>query len=146
MAPTRADRIAEAAVELANRVPPGIRQLGVRGPGRHLAAAVIFKGMEAQFDAKRAQGLDCVVLWEIGELDGDRFDRWHLRISDGRCRARRGGVESPTATLRLTHPDLLDLATGKTQGPQLYLTGKIKITGETMLAQRLTTLFRVPGR
>lgn len=145
-AATPADRLAEAAVGLANRVPAGIRRLGVAGPGRHLAAAVIFKGMETQFDPARAGEMNCTVLWEIGDVEGDRFDCWHLRIADGRCRARRGRVEDPTATLRLAHADLLDLATGKVQGPQLYFTGKIKITGEVMLAQRLTTLFRVPGR
>lgn len=135
-----------AAVGLVNRVPDGVRRLGVTGPARHLTTAVIFKGMESQLDRTRAAGLECTVLWEIGEIEGTSFDRWHLVIGDGRCRAIRGGAEDPTAILRLSAADLLDLATGKAQGPQLYLTGRIRITGEVMLAQRLTTLFRVPGR
>jgi putative sterol carrier protein len=37
------------------------------------------------------------------------------------------------------------LMAGKAQGPQLYMTGKLKIQGDLMLAQRMTTFFAPPG-
>ena len=38
----------------------------------------------------------------------------------------------------------LNLAAGKANGPSLFMTGKLKLEGDLMLAQRMTSFFRIP--
>jgi putative sterol carrier protein len=115
----------------------------MRGPVGRLLTAQIFRGMAREFQPEKAKGLDAVMLWEVG-ADGERVERWQLTIRDQRCRAGRPTGEDPALTLRLDRATLLELATGLANPPQLFITGRLKISGDLMLAQRLTTLFRIP--
>ena len=46
---------------------------------------------------------------------------------------------------RVEIPTLLELAIGNLNGPQAYLSGRLRMKGDVMLAQRLTTLIAVPN-
>ena len=54
-------------------------------------------------------------------------------------------ADSPKVTLTTYVVSFGKLMAGKAQGPQLYMTGKLKIQGDLMLAQRATTFFRPAG-
>ena len=40
--------------------------------------------------------------------------------------------------------NFLKLASNRASGPTLFMTGKLKLEGDLMLAQRLTSFFRIP--
>ena len=127
----------------ANRIrslSPRAREILMRGPwGRGIAAA-IFAAMPRRLKPAGATGLDLVVRWLVGD-DKPRY----LVLREGRATVRRQAERDHDLTLALDRVTLLDLATGAANGPQLFMTGRVKITGDLMLAQRLTSLFAVPG-
>ncbi len=126
-------------------LPAPVRGFLTTSPTRHLVAAQIFRAMESQFSAEAAHGLNTVVAWKLRQAEGaERV--WYLTIGAGRCKAsRRPPEDPPTLTLTMDHRTLLDLATGAENGPKLLMAGRLGIDGDLLLAQRLTTLFRIPG-
>lgn len=122
---------------------PELRSLALRGPQRPLVLAQIFRAMGRQFDAKQANGVEAVVQWEIARASGGA-DRWQVVIANGRCRASRRSNRQPTITIAVDGPTFLELVTGMQGGPSLFMSGKLKVTGDLMFAARLPTMFRVP--
>ena len=112
----------------------------MRGPWGRVIAAGILRAMPGRLRTASAAGLDLVVRWNV-EDQAARF----LLIRDGRARVAREAARDPDLTVALDRVTLLDLAIGAANGPQLFMTGKVRITGDLMLAQRLTALFAVPG-
>jgi 3-hydroxyacyl-CoA dehydrogenase/3a,7a,12a-trihydroxy-5b-cholest-24-enoyl-CoA hydratase len=140
-------KVAEAFVSWTRRASPKLRERAMTGPARGLITAQIFAGMARAFDSERGADLDAVVRWEIGH-DGERPEVWDLVIERGKAHAARIGqaeTAEPRTTIGLDRPTLLELATGILNAPQAYLSGRVRMTGDVMLAQRLTTLLAVPG-
>jgi putative sterol carrier protein len=134
---------ARATDALATRVresSPRTRELIMRGPLGRAVTAAIFRAMPQRLRPASATGLDLVVRWNV---EGEPLR--HLVIKDGRARVQREADREPDLTVALDRATLLDLATGAANGPQLFMTGRLRITGDLMLAQRLTALFTVPA-
>ncbi len=112
----------------------------MRGPWGRVIAAGILRAMPGRLRTASATGLDLLVRWQVGEDPGR-----YLSVSDGRARLSGAADRDPDLTLTLDRVTLLDLAVGAANGPQLFMTGRVRITGDLMLAQRLTALFAVPG-
>ena len=134
--PTVVDSLARAYA----RTPAGMRGLALRGPHRAVVLAQIFRAMDSQLDREKAKDIDAVVHWQVGRAP----DRWQLVIADGRCRASRRLDRDPTLTIALDDAQFLQLVTGMAGGPALWTSGKLKLTGDLMLAARMSDLFRVP--
>ena len=64
-----------------------------------------------------------------------------LRVADGRCEVDRGHADSPRVTIRTGVADFLRLVTGKANGMQLYMTGKLKVAGDLFFAQTYQAWF-----
>ena len=47
-------------------------------------------------------------------------------------------------TIKVDPVDFLKLAANQATGPTLFMTGKLKLEGDLMLASRLTSFFRIP--
>ncbi|KVE37365.1 SCP2 sterol-binding domain-containing protein [Burkholderia sp. TSV86] len=65
----------------------------------------------------------------------------YLRIRDGQCSAVEGRADDADLTLRLSDDDLVDLLNGKLDGTMAVMSGKLKLSGDVMLAQQIETLF-----
>lgn len=135
--------IAESFARTVARWPPERRARAMRGWRGRILIDQIFRGMERQFDPERAGDAKAVVHWEIAR-EGEGADRRQLVIADGRCRAGRRLDREPTMTIKLDAVQLLELAAGVAAGPELFLTGRLRIEGDLMLAARLATFFRIP--
>ena len=66
-------------------------------------------------------------------------------FADGACRAGDSPEREPKVTIKVGGVNFLKLAAGKTSGPVLFMTGKLKLEGDVMLASRLTSFFRIPS-
>ena len=99
----------------------------------------VFSGLQERFQPDRASGVDAQVQWLVS-AGGDEHP-YVITIKDGTCAAERGRAESPRVTLATDAVSFAKLMGGKAPGPQLYMTGKLKIQGDLMLAQRMTTFF-----
>lgn len=106
----------------------------------------IFTGMADHFDPNSAEGVTAVVDWCItGREDGGQ-DRWQVVVRDKQCAIAKDGSETPTITMELDCLDFVKLAASKIAGPELFMSGRMKIQGDMMLAARLQGLFNPPPR
>ena len=102
----------------------------------------VFNGMSESFNSDKAAGQQAVVQYEITAPDGSH--EYAMRIADGRCQIDRGQAESPRVTLRIGLGDFLRLITGAANGMQLFMTGKLKVSGDLFFAQTYQSWFDRP--
>jgi putative sterol carrier protein len=102
----------------------------------------VFAGMVDSFNPAKAAGQEATVQYEISAPDGTH--EWAMRIADGRCEVAPGRAESPRVTIRIGLADFLRLITGKANGMQLFMTGKLKVSGDLFFAQTYQGWFDRP--
>lgn len=112
----------------------------IRTAGTEATLARIFDGMQERFKPESATNVEGEIQWQISD-DGAEHP-YVIQIANGRCETRPGTAESPRVTLSTDVASFAKLMTGKAQGPALYMGGKLKLQGDMMLAQRLTTFFQ----
>ena len=134
------DKIAEWLAALVRSSSPRLRALLMRGPWGRAIAGAILAAMPRRLRPAGATGLDLLVRWDV-EGGPQRF----LLVRDGAASVGKEAERDPDLTLSLDRVALLELATGAANGPQLFMTGRVRIAGDLMVGQRLTALFAVPG-
>ena len=102
----------------------------------------VFNGMSESFNPEKAAGQQAAVQYEISAPDG--VHEYAMRIADGRCGIDRGRAESPRVTIRIALGDFLRLITGGANGMQLFMTGKLKVSGDLFFAQTYQSWFDRP--
>ena len=102
----------------------------------------VFDGMAGSFNPEKAAGQQAVVQYEIAAPDGSHD--YAMRIADGRCEIDNGRAESPRVSLRIGLADFLRLITGAANGMQLFMTGKLKVSGDLFFAQTYQSWFDRP--
>jgi len=106
------------------------------------SVAEIMSMIPTVFVAEKAQGVEAVVHFKF---TGKEAGEWNAVILDGRCEVAQGIPRSkPTISVSADAADFVRVATGELDGMQAYMDGKLKITGDILLAPRLLQLFRVP--
>ena len=92
--------------------------------------------MVSRFNADAAGDLDAVFQYQ---LEGD--DAYYVTIVDGQCHLSSGEHADPSATLAMDDDTLNEILSGETDGMQAFMAGRLKVSGDMMLATRLTALF-----
>jgi putative sterol carrier protein len=103
----------------------------------------IFAGMEDAFQPDRAQGENASIQYDI-KANGD-VKQWSVEIADGKCRTSEGAAADPRLTLTLGVVDFVRLIFGQAEGPQLFMTGKLKLKGDMMFAMKMQKYFDRPA-
>jgi putative sterol carrier protein len=115
------------------------------GPMREQILAEIFGRMEQHFRADAARDTEAVIHWRIKGGADDGYDRWETVIANGACTVSRGyQSEDARVTFTIAGGDFLKLVTGNAAGPMLFISGKLKISGDMMFAASATGLFTIP--
>ncbi len=99
----------------------------------------IFDGMKERFQPDKAAGVDATIQWLIA--DGGEEKPYTVTIKDGELSTAQGTADNPTVTLSTDSDSFVALMTGKAQGATLYMSGKLRIQGDLMLAQRMGSFF-----
>jgi putative sterol carrier protein len=118
-------------------IEQAIRQVGVDG-----TLDRVFEGFEERFRPEKAEGVQADVQWKVTD-EGKEYP-YYLSISDGKCDARQGEIDSPKTTLEADLASFLKLVTGHADGVKLFMTRKLKISGDLMFAQKLMSFFERP--
>ncbi|HEX2466974.1 MAG TPA: SCP2 sterol-binding domain-containing protein [Solirubrobacterales bacterium] len=106
----------------------------------------IFKRMEEHFRADAAGDTEAIIHWRIGGGPDDTADEFETVIKGGACKVLRGfESEGARVTLSMDGEDFLRLVTNNVPGPQLFMSGKLKIEGDMMFAATAASLFTIPG-
>jgi putative sterol carrier protein len=111
----------------------------IRDAGTEQVLDGVFRGLQERFQPDRASGVDAQIQWLVSE--GGEEHPYVVTFKDGTCAAERGRADNARVTLATDAASFAKLMAGKAPGPQLYMTGKLKIQGDLMLAQRMTTFF-----
>jgi putative sterol carrier protein len=105
----------------------------------------IFRRMPERFDPTHARDLQAVIEWRVTERADGGHDVFQLVIREGKCTTRAGHQEEPQVVFEVGPLDFLKLVSGVDSGPQLFLTGKLKVTGDLFLAASVQSFFVLPA-
>ena len=98
----------------------------------------IVDAMPARFNPDAAAGVDAVFQFDIS---GDEAGQYHLVVKEQKCQISEGTHSSPNVTFSMASTDFVDMMTGKLSGQAAFFSGKLRVSGDLMLAQRLGSLF-----
>ena len=100
----------------------------------------LVKNHEKAFKPEVAEGVEAVIQYH---LTGDEGGDWIINIDEGKCTVAEGTAKNPTMTLTAEAQDFKDVLTGKADGMQYFMQGKLKLAGDLNLAMKLTTFFKM---
>ena len=100
----------------------------------------LVKNHEKAFKPEVAEGVEAVIQYH---LTGDEGGDWIINIKDGKCTVDDGTAANPTMTLTADAQDFKDVLTGKADGMQYFMQGKLKLAGDLNLAMKLTSFFKI---
>lgn len=94
----------------------------------------LIKKMPEALDTDAAAGMQTTIQYRIS-------NPMYLVIDNGRCSAHEGVAPSHDLALTMTDENLMAMLTGELNGITAFMSGKLKVEGDMMLAQRMQTLF-----
>ncbi|HXG29514.1 MAG TPA: SCP2 sterol-binding domain-containing protein [Nevskiales bacterium] len=94
----------------------------------------MIKKFPAALNADAAADLNATIQYKIS-------NPMYLEIKNGQCTVHDGMAPSADVTLTMEDDDLAALLKGELNGMTAFMTGKLQVDGDLMLAQRLPTLF-----
>ncbi|MCC6613499.1 MAG: SCP2 sterol-binding domain-containing protein [Anaerolineae bacterium] len=94
----------------------------------------IFSEMEGRFDPDKVKDINAAIQFD---LSGDGGGLYWLRIAPDGVQTGEGSVDSPKMTLKASADDFATMIGGGLNPMQAFMTGKIKIQGDTGLALKL---------
>ena len=107
-----------------------------------LSITEIMTKLPTAFVAEDSKGMAAVVHFKF---TGAEAGEWNAVIRDGQCNVAQGIPRSrPTITVAADSGDFVRVVTGELDGMRAYMDGKLRLTGDLLLAPRLIKLFRVP--
>ena len=94
----------------------------------------------AAFRPEKAGGIDAVIGFHLtGEQAGD----WAMTIRDQKVAVEKVAAVNPRLTVTATTRDIMDILSGKLDGMRAFMQGKLRVSGDTGLAMKLTNLFKI---
>ena len=98
------------------------------------AAGELLKRLPTAFQPDAAGDTDCTVQFNISTP-------MHVVIRNGTCATRDGAAGSPDVAITMEDEDLIALMKGDLNGMTAFMTGKLQLEGDLMLAQRMFGFF-----
>jgi putative sterol carrier protein len=111
----------------------------VKEAGYDAVLGQVFSGMQARFLPDKAADHNAVIQYDINTPDG--AESYQAVVAYGTCTVGKGTDADPSVTLVLSLPDFLRLISGQLNGVQAFMSGKLKIRGDMMLAQTMQAWF-----
>jgi putative sterol carrier protein len=103
-----------------------------------MTIAELFEQMPSVYNPAAAAGMNKTFQWNI---TGDEAGVWAFKITNGQGEVIPGGVEKPDVTFTISDKDWIAITEGKLDGMNAFMTGKLKVAGDMMLAMKLQNLF-----
>ena len=98
------------------------------------AAVDLLKKLPSAFQPDAAGDTDCTVQFNISTP-------MHVVIKNGTCATKDGASASPDVAITMDDDDLVSLMKGELNGMTAFMTGKLQLEGDLMLAQRMFGFF-----
>ncbi|MBZ0330436.1 SCP2 sterol-binding domain-containing protein [Halomonas sp. ANAO-440] len=95
-----------------------------------------FDKLQDRFDPQAAKGMNDIFQFHFSD-NGSHY----LVIKDGSLAIEEGEHDDPSVSLSMSTDTLKGVMNGDINGMTAFMTGKLKATGNVMLATKLTSLF-----
>ena len=92
--------------------------------------------LKARFDPQAAKGMDDVFQFSVSDAED-----YYLEVQDGTLGIHQGEHDDPSVTLMSDSITLKGIMNGEIDGMHAFMSGKLKATGNLMLATKLNALF-----
>jgi putative sterol carrier protein len=112
---------------------------------RDLILDQVFEQMAEHLDPEISREAEAVVEWRISGRDDGGHDRYQVLIDRGTCEVTRNGEREATVIYTIAPVEFIRLVTGNASGPELFMTGRLTVEGDLMLAAMTQSWFRQPG-
>lgn len=99
-----------------------------------MSAVELLKRMPEAFQPEAAGDTECVVQFNISTPA-------YAEIRDGACTVTEGASDAADVTITMDDDDLVALMKGDLNGMTAFMTGKLQLEGDLMLAQRMFGFF-----
>ena len=86
----------------------------------------------------KAKEIGAIYLFKIS---GDDGGTWTVDLASNPPSCTPGEKGSPQCTIEVAHPDFKSMLANPALGMQLYFQGKLRVTGDPMLATKLQKIF-----
>ena len=104
----------------------------------------IFDAMPEHLDPESSSQAEAVLEWRISGREDGGHDRYQVRIDRGTCEVTRDGDEQATVVYTIGPVEFIRLMSGNASGPELFMTGRLIIEGDLMLAAMVQSWFQQP--
>ncbi|XP_024872335.1 peroxisomal multifunctional enzyme type 2-like isoform X2 [Temnothorax curvispinosus] len=106
-----------------------------------LQSDAIFAAISEQVkqNQDQAKKVNAVFLYNI-TIDGKQLSEWTLDLKNGEVHKGKPKSGKADATLTVEDKDMVEIALGKLNPQLAFMRGKLKITGNIMLTQKLKSL------
>jgi putative sterol carrier protein len=99
-----------------------------------MSADALLKKLPAAFNADAAAGTDCTINFNCSKPV-------NVVIKNGSCTVHEGTAGNADLTITMEDDDLVALMKGELNGMTAFMTGKLQVDGDLMLAQRMGDFF-----
>ena len=135
-------RRAELATLIEGRSDEEITR-GVEERGVESVLDGVFQGMADAFLPDKAAGQSAIVQYDV--TVAGQPHTYQLKIGGGRCEIVKGRADTPRVTLTLALPDFLRVVAGRLPPVQAFMSGKLKLSGDMMIATAMQGWFPQAG-
>jgi putative sterol carrier protein len=98
----------------------------------------LFRRLPEKFDPEAAEGLMAVYQFDLSGSEGGQY---HLVVENGTCAVREGTHPDPHVTFSMSGDDCLGVMSGRLEGQSIFMSGRLRVTGDLGLAMQLKSLF-----
>ena len=99
-----------------------------------MSVSDLLQKLPAAFNADEAAGIECTIQFNISQP-------MYATIKSGACSISHGTADQADVTLTVADGDLEQLLKGQLNGMTAFITGKLRLDGDVMLAQRISDMF-----
>jgi len=109
-----------------------------------VTAQDVMTGMQDHFDPAEASGVSAVMVYQ---LSGEGGGVWTLEVANGQLAVDEGlpADKKVNATVSMSAQDFVKVALGEMNPMQGFMSGKIKIQGDPLMAQKFQKFFKRPS-
>ncbi|MDH4580731.1 SCP2 sterol-binding domain-containing protein [Pseudomonas sp. BN415] len=99
-----------------------------------MSANHFLKSLPSVLNDHAVAGVNCTIQFNVAEPT-------YATISDSACTVANGTAGDPNVTLTIADDDLISLFKGDLDGITAFMTGKLQVEGDLMLAQQISGFF-----